>query len=134
MASSQEEPEGLRSALDPETVLASTEDGRAANVKQIRGSSLLLLGRMIGLAFDFTAQVLIVRYLEKTEYGAFALALSIVAIGTTLSLLGLERTVGRFAPIYQEHGDLGRMWGSIVVVVTTVLTVGLAVVLGTYAF
>ncbi len=134
MASSQEEPDGLRSALDPETVLASTDDGRAANVKQIRGSSLLLLGRMIGLAVDFTAQVLIVRYLEKTEYGAFALALSVVAIGTTLSLLGLERTVGRFAPIYQEHGDLGRMWGSIVVVVTTVITVGLAVVLGTYAF
>jgi O-antigen/teichoic acid export membrane protein len=108
--------------------------GRAANRQQIRGSSLLLVGRMIGLGLDFVAQVLIVRYLEKTEYGAFALALSIVALGATACLLGLERTVGRFAPIYQERGDIGRMWGTIVVVVATVATLGLAVVLGVYAF
>jgi O-antigen/teichoic acid export membrane protein len=110
------------------------DEGRAANIKQIRGSSLLLVGRMLGLALDFVAQVLIVRHLTKSDYGAFALALSIVAIGTTISLLGLERTVGRFAPIYQERGDYGRMWGSIVVVLLTVITIGLALILGTFAF
>ena len=108
--------------------------GRAANIKQIRGSSLLLVGRMLGLALDFVAQVLIVRHLSKPDYGAFALALSIVAIGTTISLLGLERTVGRFAPIYQERGDYGRMWGSIAVVLLTVITIGLALIIGTFAF
>lgn len=133
VASSPEDREGMRSGIDPEGVLAETDAGRAANVKQIRGSSLLLLGRMIGLALDFVAQVLIVRYLEKTEYGAFALALSIVAIGATVCLLGLERTIGRFAPIYQERGDLGRMWGTIVLIVTTVITLGVAVVIGTFA-
>ena len=109
-------------------------DGREANIKQIRGSSLLLVGRMLGLALDFVSQVLIVRALSKGEYGAFALALSIVAIGTTVSLLGMERTVGRFAPIYQERREFGRMWGSIAVVVLTVITIGLALILGTYAF
>jgi O-antigen/teichoic acid export membrane protein len=110
------------------------DEGRAANIKQIRGSSLLLVGRMLGLALDFVAQVLIVRHLTKSDYGAFALALSIVAIGTTISLLGLERTVGRFAPIYQERGDYGRMWGSIAVVLLTVITIGLALIIGTFAF
>lgn len=109
-------------------------DAHAANIKQIRGSSLLLAGRVIGLTLDFLGQVLIVRYLDKAEYGAFALAISFVAIGAIVCLLGLERTVGRFAPIYQEQGDLGRMWGSIIVTVATVITIGLALVLGVYAF
>ena len=133
MASSTDETQGIHSPLDDDDIEPDPDAGRAANRRQIRGSSLLLVGRMIGLALDFVSQVLIVRYLEKTEYGAFALALSIVAIGTTICLLGLERTVGRFAPIYQEKGDLGRMWGTIAVVVGTVLTMGLAVVLGVYA-
>ena len=110
------------------------DDGRASNIKQIRGSSLLLVGRMLGLALDFVAQVLIVRHLSKTDYGAFALALSIVSIGTTICLLGLERTISRFAPIYQERGDYGRMWGSIAVVLLTVISIGFAVTLGTFAF
>jgi O-antigen/teichoic acid export membrane protein len=119
-------PRGARQSAD--------DEGRAANIKQIRGSSLLLVGRMLGLALDFVAQVLIVRHLTKSDYGAFALALSIVAIGTTISLLGLERTVGRFAPIFQERGDFGRMWGSIAVVLLTVITIGLALIIGTFAF
>lgn len=134
MSSSTDETQGIPPSLDTDTEIAAADAGRSANIKQIRGSSLLLFGRMIGLGLDFVAQVLIVRYLEKSEYGAFALALSIVALGTTVCLLGLERTVGRFAPIYQEHGDLGRMWGTIAVVVSTVVTIGLALVLGTYAF
>jgi O-antigen/teichoic acid export membrane protein len=110
------------------------DEGRAANIKQIRGSSLLLVGRMLGLALDFVAQVLIVRHLTKDDYGAFALALSVVAIGTTICLLGLERTVSRFAAIYQERGDYGRMWGTIAVVFITVVTIGIALVIGTFAF
>ena len=111
-----------------------SDDGREANIKQIRGSSLLLVGRMLGLGLDFVSQVLIVRHLPKGDYGAFALALSIVAIGTTVSLLGMERTIGRFAPIFQERRDFGRMWGSIAVVVLTVISIGFALILGTFAF
>ena len=110
------------------------DDGRSANIRQIRGSSLLLVGRVMGLALDFVSQVLIVRHLAKEEYGAFALALSIVAIVTTICLLGLERTLGRFAPIYQERGDYGRMWGTIALIFLTVLSIGFAVVIGAFAF
>jgi O-antigen/teichoic acid export membrane protein len=125
--------ENDRPRVDPARS-GTADDGRAANIKQIRGSSLLLVGRMLGLALDFVSQVLIVRHLSKGEYGAFALALSIVAIGTTVSLLGMERTVGRFAPIYQERRDFGRMWGSIAVVVLTVVSIGFALIIGTFAF
>jgi O-antigen/teichoic acid export membrane protein len=110
------------------------EDGRSANIRQIRGSSLLLVGRVMGLAIDFVSQVLIVRHLTKEEYGAFALALSIVAIVTTICLLGLERTLGRFAPLYQERGDYGRMWGTVALIFVTVISIGFAVVVGAFAF
>ena len=144
MASSTDESRGIPSSYDPAGVddasldatgnVGSGDPGKNANRAQIRGSSLLLVGRVIGLGLDFATQVLIVRYLSKTEYGAFAVALSVVAIGTTICLLGLERTVGRFAPIYHEKGDYGRMWGTLGVVIGTVVGMGFAVVLGAYAF
>ncbi len=104
------------------------------NARQIRGSSLLLVGRVLGLAVDFVAQILLVRYLTKDDYGAFALALSVVAIGTTISLLGLERTLGRFAPIYEEQGDHGRVWGTILIIFGTVASLGIVVILAAHAF
>jgi len=143
VARSAYKPTGIAATYDPNGVdgtstEASGDDatdlGKDANRAQIRGSSLLLVGRVIGLALDFVTQVIIVRYLTKEDYGAFALALSIVAIGTTICLLGLERTVGRFAPIYHEQRDYGRMWGTLAVVVGTVISMGLAVVLAAYVF
>ena len=143
MASSADELRGKTKTYDPagiddasldDTATEASDVGKDANRAQIRGSSLLLVGRVIGLGLDFATQVLIVRYLSKTEYGAFAVALSVVAIGTTICLLGLERTVGRFAPIYHEKGDYGRMWGTLAVVIGTVVGMGFAVVLGAYAF
>jgi O-antigen/teichoic acid export membrane protein len=143
VAPSADDSRGIPSTYDPPGVDdpsinaaadAASDPGKDANRKQIRGSSLLLVGRVIGLGLDFVTQVIIVRYLTKEDYGAFALALSIVAIGTTVCLLGLERTVGRFAPIYHEQRDYGRMWGTLAVVVGTVISMGLAVVLGLYVF
>jgi len=128
------DPAGIDDASLDDTATEASDVGKDANRAQIRGSSLLLVGRVIGLGLDFATQVLIVRYLSKTEYGAFAVALSVVAIGTTICLLGLERTVGRFAPIYHEKGDYGRMWGTLAVVIGTVVGMGFAVVLGAYAF
>lgn len=103
-------------------------------VGQIRGSSLLLVGRVIALGMDFATQVLLVRYLAKSEFGAFALALSMVSLATTVSLLGLERTTSRFAPIYEEQRDYDRMFGTIVLIVGTVVILGFTIVLGAFAF
>jgi hypothetical protein len=46
--------------------------GPAATRSQIRGGTLLLAGRTISLGINFVVQILIVRYLTETEYGAFA--------------------------------------------------------------
>jgi O-antigen/teichoic acid export membrane protein len=96
---------------------------------QIRGSSLLLIGRVLGLALNAVVQILIVRYLSKKEYGAFAYALSIVVVAEIFASFGLDRVITRFLPIYQEHGEYGKMAGTILLVAGTVLSFGVTLIL-----
>lgn len=93
----------------------------------------MLVGRFLGLAGNAVVQILIVRYLSKSDYGAFAYALSIVVVAEILVSLGLDRTVTRFIPIYQERGEYGKITGTILLVAGTVLSVGLALILAAQA-
>lgn len=107
---------------------ASMAAGPGAAAKQIRGSSLLLAGRVIALLLNFAGQVLMVRYLSKDDYGTFAYALSIVTITQGLVAFGLPDTVSRYVPIYRERREYGLMFGVIVVVTLTILSLSAAVV------
>jgi len=97
--------------------------------RQLRGSALLLAGRMISLIMNFAVQVLIVRYLSKLEFGSFAFVLSLVSLGSSLALLGFDKTVARFGPIYHEQGDERRLLGSIVLMLGTMLSLGAVIML-----
>lgn len=103
-----------------------------ATRKQIRGSSLLLIGQVLSKGVGFAVQVLIVRYLSKSDYGAFAYALSVVAMGETIATFGLDRAVTRFLPIYHEQRDYGKMFGTLFMVLSTVFSLGLAMILVFY--
>jgi len=104
-------------------------DGRDATKTQIRGSSLLLVGRLLSMAINTGVQVLIVRYLSKTSYGAFAYALSFVSLGETVVTLGLDRAVTRFVPMYDERREYGKLLGTLALVLGTILALGLVTVL-----
>ena len=106
----------------------SRTEGRGATQKQIRGSSLLLSGRFLAVGLNFAAQVLIVRYLSTADYGAFAYALSIVAFCETFATLGLKRAITRFVPIYHEKEEYGKVFGTIIMVIGTILLTGLATI------
>jgi O-antigen/teichoic acid export membrane protein len=115
-----------------DSVTVSTKSGSA---KAIRGSSLLLAGRMISLGTNFLVQVLIVRYLtDKSDYGAFAYALSVVTILTTFVALGTDRAIGRFLPIYQERERPDAMLGTVIFVAGTIASLGIASILFVYGF
>ena len=77
--------------------------------RQIRGSSLMLVGRSLSLAVNFAIQILIVWHLSKANYGAFAYALSFVTLGQTLVTFGLDRATTRFVPIFHEQRDYGKL-------------------------
>jgi O-antigen/teichoic acid export membrane protein len=97
--------------------------------KQIRGSSLLLAGRFLSLGINFAIQILIVRYLSKADYGAYAYALSVVSFGVSAATLGLDRAITRFIPIYDEEKEYDKLWGTIVMVTGTILSISLGLIL-----
>src|SRR5574342_386937 len=85
--------------------------------RQIRGSSLLLVGQLLAKGVNFGIQVMIVRYLSRSDYGAFAYGLSIVALGESIATFGLDRAITRYVPIYHEQRDYNKMFGTLFMVV-----------------
>jgi O-antigen/teichoic acid export membrane protein len=103
-----------------------------ATRKQVRGSSLLLGGRFISLGMNFAIQILIVRYLSKADYGAWAYALSIISLGVSIATFGLDRSITRFIPIYDEEKAYDKLWGTIVMVTSTILSLGFGIIVLVY--
>jgi O-antigen/teichoic acid export membrane protein len=112
-------------SASPAADAVAAAPGEAATRKQIRGSSLLLAGRFLSLGVNLAVQVLIVRYLSKTDYGAFAYALSLVSLGASIATFGLDRSITRFVPIYDEQGNYSKLFGTVVMAIGTVASLGL---------
>jgi O-antigen/teichoic acid export membrane protein len=110
---------------------AAGRSGRSAKAskKQLRGSSLLLVGRFLSKGVNFAIQVMVVGHLSKSAYGAFTYALSYVELGESLATFGLDRSVTRFAPMYQERRDWGRFFGLLIMVLGIVLGLGVSLAL-----
>jgi O-antigen/teichoic acid export membrane protein len=83
-----------------------------ADRRYIRGSSLLIAGRLISIVLNFVVQVVTVRYLSKTDFGVFAYALAVVAMGSSAVQLGLDKSMPRLVPIYYERGEYARIFGA----------------------
>jgi O-antigen/teichoic acid export membrane protein len=113
----------------PSVVAAPAQPVDTASKKHLRGSSLLLVGRIIAMGMNFVVQVLIVRHLSKSDYGAFAYVASLISLGSSLVVFGLDKTLTRFVPIYQEKGDYPKLFGAIVMMVSTVFSLGFFLVL-----
>jgi O-antigen/teichoic acid export membrane protein len=101
--------------IEQEDRVATGEDGaHLEEAGHFRGSTLLVFGKFIGVALDLVTQILIVRALSRTEFGAFAFGLSVASLAATVALLGLDKTVSRFVPLYEEQHDDRRLVGSLV--------------------
>jgi O-antigen/teichoic acid export membrane protein len=81
--------------------------------QHIRGSSLLLAGRLVALGIDFAAQVLLVRYLSKPDFGAWSYALALVAMLGGIALFEMGNTLARFIPLYREREQHDSMAGAV---------------------
>lgn len=99
-------------------------------VQQVRGSSVLLLGRVISLVVNLLLQLLLVRYFTKDVFGSFAFAWASVEFGVFVSALGLNKALARFVPMYQEAGDRARMRRAVAFTLAAVLSIGLGIIAG----
>lgn len=88
-----------------------------------------MVGRLIAVALNFITHVLIVRYLAQSDYGALAYAASAVSIGSSIAVFGMNKTLARFAPIYEERGDYDRLYGSLALALGIMLAISLSLVL-----
>lgn len=127
--------------MDDEPIAGMENSGRtppdaAQSVmrKNIRGSTLLLVGRMVMLGLNFGVQVLTVRYLTKSDFGAFSYALSFVSMAAIVSLFGLDKAIARFAPIYHEQHDYPRMFGTILLALLSIIALGVVVTGAVFLF
>lgn len=103
---------------------AAPPDGEAETRQHLRGSALMLAGRLIALGVNFGTQVLLVRFLTKDDYGSFAYVLSLVLLGTSVARMGLDKALSRFVPIYLERRQWRQMAGTVVFVLAAILGLG----------
>lgn len=118
-------------AIEQQTETNPGVEGKSSSQtkKLIRGSSLLILGRVIAIVLNFIVQVITVRYLMKADYGAFAYSLSIASMGASVAVFGLGRTLNRFAPVFQEKNEFGKMAGTVALTLCCVTGLSIGVVL-----
>jgi O-antigen/teichoic acid export membrane protein len=86
----------------------------------VRGSVLLVLGRVLAMALSLATQVIIVRTLTKADFGAFAFALTLATGARVLLSLGQGRLLSRFMATYEEQRDYPRMFGAMLLAVATI--------------
>ncbi len=122
--------------MNPTQPLASAETSplrlisHSATAHHIRGSSLLLVGKLLAQGLDLGSQILLVRYLSKADYGAFSYALSVALLFKGIAMFGLPDTLSRFVPLYREHKQYRAIFGSIVLAFGVVLGLGMLIVAG----
>jgi O-antigen/teichoic acid export membrane protein len=90
----------------------------------LRGSSMLLAGRVMAMTVAMLTQVLVVRYLGKASYGTFAYGLALSAVVQAILPLGLDRADTRFLALYDEHGDHRRLLGVVATEASVILATG----------
>jgi O-antigen/teichoic acid export membrane protein len=96
-------------------------DAARLNKRNVRGSMLLLVGRLVSLLFTVVTQIVIVRALSKSDYGVFAYAFTLTAAGRILLSLGQGRLLSRFMAKYEEEKDYARMYGAILMAVGSIM-------------
>lgn len=100
---------------------AGDTSAQAEGRRGVRGSTALLSGRLLSMVFTITTQVVLVRALSKTEFGAFAFALALTSASRTLLSLGQGKSISRFLAMYDEARDERRLLGTLALAALTIL-------------
>jgi O-antigen/teichoic acid export membrane protein len=115
-------------AIDPPTgsEIRPLSDGTAAQ-RHIRRSSVLLVGRVFAVALNFASQVLLVRYLSRTSFGAFSYALAVIGFVQGFATFEMTSALARWVPIYRERRQPDALYGSVVMAFGFVTITGLLI-------
>ena len=115
-----------------EDAVEDTSQSAGSVDSQIRGSSVLMLGRVSSIAVNLIVQALIARGLTKAEFGQFAYALSIVTMIATFITLGIDRAVPRFVAMFDERKQWGHLAGTLYIQISIILGLGAFTIIGVF--
>ncbi len=110
--------------LAAQPIPAQPAASQESTARHIRGSSLLLVGKLLAQLMEFGAQVLLVRYLTRADYGAFSYALSIALLFKGIAMFGLPDTLSRYIPVYRENGRRPAIVGAMIMSFGVVIGLG----------
>lgn len=110
-------------------------EARAATaLGNVRGSSVLLSGRLFALLIGGATQVVIVRYLSKSDYGAFAYGLAVAAFVEIAATIVHRQSLTRFLFLYEQRRDYDKLFGTIVMVLGLIVATTCLLFAGAIAF
>ncbi len=97
-------------------------------VRHIRGSSSLLVGRLLAMVIALGTQFVIVNVIDKAEFGVFAFGLTLVSTFRVLVSFGDSQSVGRFLTLDAENHDRAGFRATLIVVLGRIVLVSLLVI------
>jgi O-antigen/teichoic acid export membrane protein len=102
--------------------------------QHFRGSNLVLAASAIGAALELGSQVLAVRNLSTSAFGAFAFALAVALFMQGVAQFGMPLAVSRFAPMLREADDAAGVAGVVAIAVGVALGLGTILAVAVLAF
>jgi O-antigen/teichoic acid export membrane protein len=73
--------------------------------KIAKGTGIVFIGTIIGMLLGFVSRIIIVRYITQTEYGIYSLALVLMSIFVTISMLGLQQGSTRYIAYFRGKSE-----------------------------
>ena len=104
--------------------MSKGDDARTTTSRQVRGSSILLAGRLTSKVVNFAVQVGVVRLLSKDDFGVFAYGLALALAGELVVKFGLGRGANRFVPYHAERGEPALVMGILGLVCAVIVGLG----------
>src|SRR4051794_283193 len=117
--------------VEAQTPAASSGPGLGQHV---RGSNLVLAASGIGAVLELGSQVMAVRYLSTSAFGAFAFALAVALFLQGVAQFGMPLAVSRFAPMRREAEDHGGVVGVVAIAMGVALGLGAILAILVLAF
>ena len=105
-----------------------------STAKAIRGSSLLLVGRLISIASNVVVRVVLAQHFLKAELGVLLFALSISDMVRAVVALGQDRAMSHHLVIYGEDREKDYVLGTVLFYSATVISVWLIAASGIFLF
>lgn len=111
-----QDTEQLSAAGIPGSVIDSPPDAKSSTeyvFTAAKGSGIISLGKLFEYAGRFVIAFLLARVMGAEQFGLYSLALSAVAIVTTISLIGMDDAVLRNTAIHASQDDEQSLWGTL---------------------